>query len=306
LLLGPRIKHRIAPHLAAILASISFFLSVYELRTPLGFARYAGFLPLAEALVLIVLLLRLLPLETQPGRLALVAAAALAFLTAAIPVQLEKEWMTLAFSLEAAALAWLFTRISHRGLLWWSGGLATVVLVRLVLNPAVYAYHPKSATPVFNWYLYTYLFSALAMFALAWLVPKDERVLRRLACAFGAVELFVLLNIEIADYYSKGTTLAFNFMGSSLAQDLTYTIGWAVFAMATLIAGLALHSRGVRVAALGLLFVTVLKCFLHDLGRLGGLYRVASLFGLAVSLVLVGLLLQKFVILRREEPAATP
>jgi uncharacterized membrane protein len=60
------------------------------------------------------------------------------------------------------------------------------------------------------------------------------------------------------------------------------------------------------VAALGLLLITILKCFLHDLARLGGLYRVASLFGLAVSLVLVGLMLQKFVMMKREsqQPSA--
>jgi uncharacterized membrane protein len=40
----------------------------------------------------------------------------------------------------------------------------------------------------------------------------------------------------------------------------------------------------------------VLKCFLHDLARLGGLYRVGSLLGLTISLLLVGVLLQKFVI----------
>jgi uncharacterized membrane protein len=80
-----------------------------------------------------------------------------------------------------------------------------------------------------------------------------------------------------------------------LAQDLSYTMGWALFAIAMLIAGIIFHTRAARVAAILLLVVTILKCFLHDLARLGGLYRVGSLLGLAVSLVLVGLLLQKFV-----------
>ena len=75
-----------------------------------------------------------------------------------------------------------------------------------------------------------------------------------------------------------------------------------------LIAGILLHARAARVAALVLLLVTILKCFLHDLARLGGLYRVASLLGLALALVMVGVLLQKYVIVkpvsacRREEP----
>jgi uncharacterized membrane protein len=54
-----------------------------------------------------------------------------------------------------------------------------------------------------------------------------------------------------------------------------------------------------------LLLVTILKCFLHDLGRLGGLYRVGSLLGLAVSLVFVTILLQKFVMLKKTPPEET-
>jgi uncharacterized membrane protein len=70
-----------------------------------------------------------------------------------------------------------------------------------------------------------------------------------------------------------------------------------------LIAGLLLHSRATRIAAIILLLVTVLKCFLHDLARLGGLYRVGSLLGLTISLLLVGVLLQKFVIRKAAPPA---
>ena len=112
----------------------------------------------------------------------------------------------------------------------------------------------------------------------------------------------VLLNIEIADFYSTGPTLTFNFLSSSLAQDLTYTIGWAVFAMGMLIAGIVLHARAARVAAIALLLVTILKCFLHDLGRLGGLYRIGSFLGLAFALVMVGVLLQKFVLAKPAAP----
>jgi uncharacterized membrane protein len=50
-----------------------------------------------------------------------------------------------------------------------------------------------------------------------------------------------------------------------------------------------------------LIAVTTVKCFLYDLGSLGGLYRVGSLVGLAVSLVLVSLALQKYVLAREKE-----
>jgi uncharacterized membrane protein len=59
----------------------------------------------------------------------------------------------------------------------------------------------------------------------------------------------------------------------------------------------------VRIAALALLVMTILKCFFHDLGRLGGLYRVGSFIGLAICLVVVTVLVQKFVL---KAPSSDP
>ncbi|HWS72621.1 MAG TPA: DUF2339 domain-containing protein, partial [Thermoanaerobaculia bacterium] len=252
-------------------------------------------------LVLVWQLLRIEPPGARTlARLAMMAGAALAFITVAIPLQLEKQWITIGWGLEGAALVWLYRRIPHRGLLAWSGGLLAAVVVRLTLNPAIFEYHARSATPIVNWYLYSYLVCAIALFVTAALLPRRERddfpfAMPALTSA-ATVLLFFLLNIEIADYYSSGAHLTFNFFSSSLAQDLTYTILWALFAVAMLVAGLVFRTRAARVAALILLLVTILKCFLHDLARLGGLYRVGSLLGLALSLVIVGVLLQRFVL----------
>ena len=59
--------------------------------------------------------------------------------------------------------------------------------------------------------------------------------------------MFLLLNIEIADYYSTGPTIAFRF-GTTVSQDLTYTIGWLAFGM-LLLGGhvAALYAGGHRV-----------------------------------------------------------
>ncbi len=307
LLLGRRVRDSIQPHLAAVLASVAFFFFARHAIYDANLDAYIGALPLLQAGLMGLLLWQLVriepPAERKLSRLALVAAAALAFVTVAIPLQLDKEWITIAWGLEAAALVWLFRRVPHEGLLLWADGLFIIVFVRLVLNPAVFAYHAKSTTPIVNWYLYTYLVPAAAFFAAAYLAPRHRKIAISLFNAAGTVLLFVLLNVEIADFYSIGETLTFNFISSSLAQDLTYTIGWALFAIGMLIAGIALSVRAARIAALVLLLVTILKCFLHDLARLGGLYRVGSLLGLAVSLVIVGLLLQKFV-MAKSPPAA--
>lgn len=114
--------------------------------------------------------------------------------------------------------------------------------------------------------------------------------------------LFLVLNIEIADYYATGPEISFRF-GATLSQDLTYTIGWLAFGMLLLAAGIFARARVARVTAVLLIAVTTFKCFLYDLASLEGLYRVASFVGLAFSLALVSLALQKYVLAKPKEAA---
>ncbi|MEW5980982.1 MAG: DUF2339 domain-containing protein [Acidobacteriota bacterium] len=314
LVLGRRVGAALSPYLTAVLANVPFFLAAHWSLKGGGFGAYIGALPIVQALVMAGLLAVLLRIERASaraeGRLALVAAAVLAGVTVAIPLQLDRQWLTVGWALEGAALAWLFTRIPHRGLLWWCVGLLAAVFARLVLNPEVFAYAPRSTARILNWYLYTYATcSAAFLFAWAALRRRDDFLLRdedngsrtlrlrlsHLAAAGAVVLLFVLVNIEIADFYSVGTTITFGF-GVRLAQDLTYTLAWGIYGVALLAIGIVMRARAARATALALLVVTVFKCFLYDLGRLEGLYRVASFVGLAMCLALVAVALQKYVL----------
>src|SRR6185295_11746035 len=140
-------KRQIEPHLAAVLSSVATFFLARQAWLDGGHAGTIGVLPVAQALLMALLLWQVLRLEPASerwdGRLALVAGTSLAFVTAAIPLQLDKQWITIGWALQAAALAWLFGKVPHRGLLWWTAGLCVAVFVRLVLNPAVLEYHPR-------------------------------------------------------------------------------------------------------------------------------------------------------------------
>jgi uncharacterized membrane protein len=312
LLLGRRGEKVREPFLGAVLASVPFFFVARECLTRLGYGGGIGLLPVVQAALLSILLVRLLRLEPagrrEPGRLALVAGAVLAFVTVAIPLQLSNEWVTLGWALEGAALAWLFTRIPHRGLLAASALLLGAAFVRLVLNPAVLEYHERSASPILNWYLTTYLVAAAAFFGAAWFLRgSDDEVagtglrISKACPPLGAILLFALVNIEVADFFATGRTVTFHLSQRSQAEDLTYTLAWALFAIALLAAGVLFRSYPARLSAIGLLLVTILKAFLHDLAHLTGLSRVGSFVGLAISLALVALAIQRFVIKRPGE-----
>ena len=291
------------PWIASALAGpVHFFLIFDALPVSRGQV-LAGVLTLGFGLFYLAGLLRLLQVTPSDHpqrsmRLALFGAVVLFFVSLAFPVVFEKEWLTVGWALEGLALVWLFERVPHPGLKKWALVLLATAFVRLALNPSVLVYHPRAEIPLLNWYLYAYgaVIACLMLAAHRWRLPQEALAglpVPPTLKGMGAVLAFLLLNIEIADFFSQGRHLTFQF-GSSLAQDMTYSLAWAGFGLALLVIGIGSGSRGARLGALGLLAVTTLKLFLYDLWRLGQLYRVGAFVGLAVMLILVSFLYQRY------------
>jgi hypothetical protein len=263
-----------------------------------------GLLPVAlalPALVALVAVARSVTVDNPQrlGRLAWFGGVALFFITLVFPIQFERQWITLGWALEGAALLWLFHRVPHPGLRLTGLGLLVAAFVRLALNPAVLSYHVRGDTPIFNWYLYAYGVTTIALFVGARLLaPPRDRVLGSSAPivlnTLGVVLMFILLNIEIADFFSPhASVLTFQFSGN-LARDMTYTIAWALFALGLLIVGIWKRQPGARYAALALLSVALLKLFFHDLANLGQLYRIGALVAVAIIAMVASFIYQRF------------
>jgi uncharacterized membrane protein len=234
------------------------------------------------------------------NQLAWFGGVALFFVTLVFPIQFERQWITLGWALEGAALLWLFRRVPHPGLRVTGVVLLIAAFVRLAINPAVLEYHARSGTPILNWYLYTYGIVITCLFVGANLIPPTRgRALgfnvRPLLNALGTILAFLLLNIQIADFFSPPGTrvLTFQFSGN-FGRDMTYTIAWALFALALLLISIWKQTRAGRYAALALLGVAVLKLFVHDLERLGALHRIGALFAVAIIAIAASLAYQRF------------
>ena len=243
--------------------------------------------------------------ESGDARLAWQAGTALFFVSLIFPIQFDREWITLGWACEGFALLYLFRIVPHIGLRYVGVGLLCIAFVRLALNPAVLEYHRRSAQPIFNWYLYGYGVPIALLFLGARLFPSPpkssfEQISRVLLNSLGAILTFLLLNIEIADYFSVGPTLTFSFSGN-FARDMTYSIAWALFAFALLLIGMKQETRYVRYAGVILLLITLLKLFLHDLGNLSQLYRIGAFIGVALVLIVASFLYQRFMIPRPEK-----
>jgi len=295
---------RVVPWATAAMAGLPQFLLIHRLVTVAYPNHVMGLLPAAFAippLLSLVAVLNATP-AANPARMTQLAwfgGVALFFITLIFPIQFDRQWITIGWALEGAALLWLFHRVPHPGLRLVGAGLLVTAFIRLALNPAVLGYHARSATPILNWYLYAYGIVTVCLFAGARLLaPPRNQILKINAppvlAALGTVLAFLLLNIEIADYFSPpGSTLTFQFSGD-FARDMTYSIAWALFALVLLVIGILRKIPAARYSAIGLLSVTLLKLFFHDLARLNQLYRIGAFFGVAVIAMLASFAYQKF------------
>lgn len=299
------------PWITAAAAGVGSFSLVYRVVMQAWPNDSMGLLPIAFAIAPLASLAFVLKKHsaTNPARLTQLAwfgGVALFFITLVFPIQFERQWITLGWALEGAALCWLFRRVPHPGLRGVGTGLLVAAFVRLALNPAVLEYQTRGETAILNWQLYAYSLTALALFMAAkWLTPPTHLWqnfnLRGLFGTLGGILLFLLLNIEIANAFTPAgsRSIAFDFDGN-LARDMTYTIAWALFALTLLALGIWRRNPPTRYAGIGLLALALLKLFLHDLANIDSGYRIGALIGVAIIALIASFLYQRF--LTEEKP----
>ena len=304
------------PWIASALSGVGHFLLVYDVVKRAMSNDWMGLVPAAFAVPALVALAiewrRADEMDAlTTSRLAWFGGVALLFITLVFPIQYDRQWLTIGWALEGAALLWLYRHVPHRGLVATGAVLLCAAFVRLAMNPAVFVEYERSGMVFWNWYLYTYGIVSLALIAGGTLAPRsypetdpgvDARALCGLLFGMGGILLFLLLNIQIADAYTEPGQrfLAYQFSGN-FARDMTYTISWAVFALIVLVIGIFFRARGARYAGIGLLVLTLLKLFLHDLAHIENIFRIAALLCVGVIAFIASFLYQRFVPAERGE-----
>jgi uncharacterized membrane protein len=295
---------KVVPWATAAMAGLPQFFLIHRFVSAVYPNQAMGLLPAAFAipgLLSLVAVSKKIPAENESrmAQLAWFGGVALFFITLIFPIQFDRQWITIGWALEGMALLWLFHRVPHPGLRITGIGLLIAAFLRLALNPAVLEYHARAPIPIFNWYLYAYGIVTICLFAgTRLLAPPRNLILNYnippILAGCGTVLAFLLLNIEIADYFSvPGSTLTFE-LGGNFARDMTYSIGWALFALVLLIYGIRQRVPAARYSAMGLLCVTLLKLFFHDLAQIEQLYRIGALIGVAVIAMLASFAYQEF------------
>lgn len=246
---------------------------------------------------------------------ALFALASFGFIAVAIPMQLKHEWIPISWAIEATAVWWIYRGLPHLTLKYFGALIYALAVLALWPSEEFLHYHERGQL-VLNWLLYTYgVPSACLLLGAAGLgrveaqhraaferaaVTALETPFATFAYYTGLLLIFALINIEIANAFSTGTYTEL-WQERGYARDLIRSVAWGLYAIGLLLIGVRQRSKAQRYFSLAFMLLTILKVFLYDLANVGGLYRALSFLGLAVSLILVSLLYQRFVFPRAEK-----
>lgn len=269
---------RLLDLLVLALNAAFFFGAAYALLRS-GYAGFEGLLAVAVASVEAALA-RLLWQRDVRGSL-LAAGAAWVFLVLAAPVQFAGYRITMAWSLEAAAVVWIGTRLGQRRAV--AAALAVFVLAvgRLALLDSRMYTSPGQYAAIGNQRFVTFVVSAAALWAAAWWIRTGRTA--QIVYTVGHAVMLWGLGLEAVGWAARSAAPE-NFR--SVASTAVSVVA-AAYAVLLVAGGAAWRHAGSRILGMGLIGFVVLKLYLYDVWLLGPFYRMAAFAILGVLLLVV-------------------
>ena len=170
---------------------------------------------------------------------------------------------------------------------------AALILVSLILLNPLLSGEPLQGGVLFNALWLAYLAPALLLV----LVTRKMQFAgkwptRSLFNILSLILILTFVTLQTKRLF-QGPVLDASFSGD--AESYALSAVWLVLAIALLVAGLKLGRPTVRYAGLAVMILALLKTFGYDLWQLGGLWQIASVMGIGLSLVGVGWLYTRVV-----------
>lgn len=192
-------------------------------------------------------------------------------------------------------------RRNSKPLRWWAICLLALATVKVLVVDSWY-YSAEWNSLVFNYTFATFALLIVALAASARLYSKAERVsegerraLLPMLIIFANLTAVLALSLEAYGYFEKQKATGDEAMDDSrLARQLSLSVIWTVYGGALLVLGIVKRELLLRVMALGLLAVTIIKVFLVDMASLRTIYRIISFIVLGGVLLAVSFLYQRY------------
>jgi uncharacterized membrane protein len=216
------------------------------------------------------------------------AGVGFTLLAVAVGLQFDGAAMTIGWAAEGAVVIALGLRESREWLRIAGAGLFVVAIGRtadLLVSPAS-VHH----TPLFNVQSACATFVIVLCYVLAWLHDRREGASQRdvhVAAALIAAQLItvMLVTSEISAYWSAPE--------DALTRELAKSVAWALYATLLIVIGLRGDYAPIRYFAILLFGLTTVKVFFVDTAQLERVYRILSVIGLGIALLVTSYLYQR-------------
>jgi len=218
----------------------------------------------------------------------LAAAIAWALLVLAVPVQFVGYRVTIGWSLEAAAIAWIGMRLESRRAIYGSAAVFGLVLARLAFVDSVMYASPASYTELANARFLTFAVAAVAFWGAAWWIRHGPYALADYVAGHAVLPWGLCL--EAVGWAAR--TAAPADVRSVASTSISVLI--AAYAVVLVAAGVFQRHAPTRLLGVAWIGFVVAKLYLYDVWLLGQFYRMAAFAILGVLLLVMSYLYSRF------------
>jgi uncharacterized membrane protein len=291
---GPSITLTLLP----LLNAAAFFLALYEMYqdqtatlTWFALALAAVYLGLANAFA------KRSAAEDAKVIQSLHVAIAIAFITIAIPLKLDREWITIGWLIESGVLLFVSVKTRTNFLRYLAAIALCFGLFRLLFFDRY-----NTETLVFNARFATYAVAIAVLGGIAVFgkrhASESEQPLLRIAVIGANLLALIALTLEASDYFDRmmfaGASYNYHFYRDvSVERGFTYSAIWLLYGVVLMAVGFRNRSAFVRWQALILIAFTTGKVFIYDVSQLGGSYRILSFIALGAVLLGISFVYQR-------------
>ncbi len=293
---GPSITLTLLP----LLTAASLFLALYQMyqRQTVRLTWYALILAGAYLGINSLFRRRLLNRDTRLIGL-LHVAISVAFITIAIPLRLNAQWITIGWLIESAVLLWISVRMGINFLRYLAISSLALAIFRLLAYDRF-----QTETLFFNARFGTYLVAIAVLGGIVRYgeryVSENERPMIHLALILLNFLALTALTWEASDYFDRQLIASrqaglgsISYAQLRLARDFSYSAIWLVYGSGLMALGFWKRSAFVRWQALVLMALTIAKVFLYDVSALEKGYRILSFVILGAVLLGVSFIYQR-------------
>ncbi len=208
-------------------------------------------------------------------------------------------WLTLAI-----VLSWIGSRLKMKPFEWAGVAIGVAGFVASIVGPLgvdnpLFHQTDVGSLRVLNWLLYLYGLPCVLAAVLGYTSRIKEVPMKPIATVVSLLLLFVFVSLEVRQGF-VGSDLLLKTHPITQAESYGYSMAWVSLALILLAGGLVTGSTALRYGSLAVMLVAVGKVAI-DSFKLQDLWRVLSLLGLGLSLIVLGYVYQRYVFRRPKQ-----